>query len=67
MEDGVPEEGEVEWAVKRLRNNRAGEPSQIRAEDLKGWIAAERRGEKKGGTAEKEGGGRQDTQERSEN
>ena len=24
VEDGVPEEGEVEWAVKRLRNNRAG-------------------------------------------
>ena len=24
VEDGVPEEGEVEWAVKRLQNNRAG-------------------------------------------
>ena len=24
VEDGVPLEAEVEWAVKRLRNNRAG-------------------------------------------
>ena len=24
VEDGVPEEGEIEWAVKRLQNNRAG-------------------------------------------
>ena len=24
VEDGVPSEAEVEWAVKRLRNNRAG-------------------------------------------
>ena len=35
VEDGVPEEGEVEWAVKRLRNNRAGGTSRMRAEDLK--------------------------------
>ena len=26
VEDGVPSEAEVEWAVKRLRNNRAGGP-----------------------------------------
>ena len=36
VEDGVPSEAEVEWAVKRLRNNRAGGPSRMRAEDLKG-------------------------------
>ena len=36
-------------------------------EDLKGWLAAARRGEKKGETAEKEGGGRGDTQEGAEN
>ena len=33
----------------------------MRAEDLKGWLAAARRGEKKGETTEKEGGGREDT------
>ena len=36
VEDGVPTEEEVEWAVKRLRNNRAGGASRMRAEDLKG-------------------------------
>ena len=46
MEDGVPSEAEVEWAVKRLQNNRAGGTSRMRAEDLKGWLAAARRGEK---------------------
>ena len=35
VEDGFPTEAEVEWAVKRLRNNRAGGPSRIWAEDLK--------------------------------
>ena len=42
VEDGVPEEGEIEWAVKRLQNNRAGGPLRMRAEDLKGWLAAAR-------------------------
>ena len=46
VEDGVPSEAEVEWAVKRLRNNRVGGPSRMRAEDLKGWLAAARRDEK---------------------
>ena len=31
----VPEEGEIEWAFKRLRNNRSGGPSRIRAEHVK--------------------------------
>ena len=61
VEEGVTEEGEVEWAVKRLQNNRDRGPSRMRAEDLKGWLAAARRGEKKVETAEKEGGGREDT------
>ena len=63
----MPNEGEIEWAVKRLHNNRAWGPSRMRAEDLKGWLAAARRGEKKGETAEKEGGGREDTREGAEN
>ena len=48
VKDGVPEEGEIEWAVKRLQNNCAGGPSRMRADDLKGWLAAARRGEKEG-------------------
>ena len=39
----------------------------MRAEDLKGWLAAARRGEKQGETASKEGGGREDTREGAEN
>ena len=67
VEDWVPDEGEIEWAVKRLRNNRVGGPSRMQTEDLKGWLAAARRGEKKGDTAEKEGGDREDTREGAEN
>ena len=58
----MPDEGEIEWEVKRLRKNRARGASRMRAEDLKGWIAAAQRGEK-GETADKEGGGREGTQE----
>ena len=39
----------------------------MRAEELKGWLAAAQRGEKKEEIAEKEGGGREDTQEGAEN
>ena len=46
VEDGVPDEEEIEWTVKRLRNNRAGGPSRMRAENLKDWLMAARRGEK---------------------
>ena len=46
VEDGVPMEAEIEWAVKRLRNNRAGGLSRMWVEDLKGWLAAARREEK---------------------
>ena len=63
----MPEEEEVEWVVKRPRNNRAGGPSRMRAEDLKCWLAAARRGEKKGETLEKEVGGHQETREGAEN
>ena len=57
MEDGVPEEEEIEWAVKRLRNNRAGGPSRMLAGNLKVWLATARRGEKKRETDTKDGGG----------
>ena len=62
VEDGVPEEGDIEWAVKRLQNNRARGTSRMRAEDLKGWLAASQRWEKKGETVEKEGGGLEDNE-----
>ena len=52
VEDKVPDEGKIEWVVKRLRNNRSGGPSRMWAEHFKGWLAAARRGEK-GETADK--------------
>ena len=66
VEDVVPEEGEIEWAVKRLRNNRSGGALQMRAEHIKGWLAAARR-EEKGDTADTDMGGQEDTREGSEN
>ena len=57
VEDGVPTEAEIEWAVKRLQNNRAGGTSRMRAEDLKEWLAAARRGDKERETAPTDGGG----------
>ena len=52
VEDKVPDEGEIEWAVKRLCNHHSRGPSRMRAEHLKGWLAAARRREK-GETADK--------------
>ena len=46
VEESVPEEGEIEWAVKRLRNNRSGGMLRMREEHIKGWLAAVRRLEK---------------------
>ena len=60
VEDRVPVEGEIDWAVKRLQNNHAGGPSRMQAEDLKGWLAAAQRGEKEREAAEKDGGSRKD-------
>ena len=61
------EERKIEWAVKRLQNNRAGGTLLMRAEDLKGCLAEARRGDKKSENAEKEGGGWDDTREVAEN
>ena len=66
VEDKVPGEGEIEWAVKRLRNDHSGGPSRMRAEHLKGWLEAERRGET-GETAKTERGGQENTREGAEN
>ena len=35
VDESVPEEDEIEWAVKRLCNNRSRGPSGMRAEHLK--------------------------------
>ena len=51
----MPEEGETEWVVKRLPNNRSGGPSRMRAEHIQGWLAATMRAEK-GETADTENG-----------
>ena len=45
IDDLVPTEDEIAEAVKKLRRNRSGGPSRIRAEHLKGWLAAAKRGE----------------------
>ena len=50
IEDLLPTEDEIEWAVKRLSNHRSREPSEMRAEHLKGWLEEVR---KKGSEAAK--------------
>ena len=40
VEDLVPTEDEIKEAVKHLQRNRSGGPSGMRAEHLKGWLAA---------------------------
>ena len=47
VKDLVPEEGEIEWKAKRLCKNCSGGPSRMRAEHIKGWLAAARREEKR--------------------
>ena len=54
VDDSVPEEVEIEWQVKRLRNNRSGGASRMRAEHVKWWLAAARKSEKDRDTAEGE-------------
>ena len=42
----MPEEGGVEWAVKRLCNNRSRGALRMRAEHVKRWLMAEKKAEK---------------------
>ena len=51
IDDSVPTEDEIAAAVKKLRRNRSGGPSRIRAEHIKGWLVAAKRG----GVAEEKG------------
>ena len=45
MEELVPTEADIEWAVKWLRNHRSRGPSGMRADNLKGWLAEARKEE----------------------
>ena len=51
IDDSVTTEDEIAEAVTKLRRNQSGGLSRIRAEHLKGWLAAAKRG----GPAEKKG------------
>ena len=51
IDNSVPTEDEITEAVTKLRRNQSGGPSRIRAEHLKGWLAAAKRG----GLAEEKG------------
>ena len=42
----VPTEDEIEEAVKKMRRNRSGGMSGMRAEHLKGWLVASKRGKR---------------------
>ena len=51
VDDLLPEEGGIEWAVKILHNNRSSGASRMQVEHVKRWIAAARKAEKDRGTA----------------
>ena len=46
IEDSVPTEDDIEWAVKRLRNHRSGGPSEMRDKHLKMCLAVARKAAK---------------------
>ena len=54
VEDSVPTEDEIKWAVKRLCNNRSGGASRMQAEHLRRWLATAQKVEKDKETAGKE-------------
>ena len=43
VDDLVPMEDKIEWAVKRLQNQCSGGPSGMRAEHINGWLAEARK------------------------
>ena len=42
IDDSVPIEEEIEWAVRRLQGHRSGGPSRMRAEHLQEWLREHR-------------------------
>ena len=45
MENSVPTEEKIDWAVQRLQNNHSEGPSGMREEHLKGWMEESRKAE----------------------
>ena len=43
VDDSLPTEDKIEWAVKCLRNHRSGGPSGMQDKHLKRWLAAARK------------------------
>ena len=54
MDDLVPTEDKIEWAAKLLCNHRSVGPLGMRADHLKGWLAAARKKEKEEAVAGEE-------------
>ena len=54
VDDLVPIEDEIEWAVKHLRNHCSGGPSGMLDKNLKGWLAAARKNEQEEAAAGEE-------------
>ena len=54
VDDLVPTEDEIKEPVKNIRRNRSGGPSRMRAEHMKGWLAASKQ-KKREATEEGEG------------
>ena len=46
MDDSVPMEDDIEWAVTGLRKNSSGGASGMRAEHLRRWLATLQKAEK---------------------
>ena len=51
VDDLVSTEYDIEWAVTRLCNHRSGDPSGMRVEHLKGWLATVRKKEREEATS----------------
>ena len=62
IDNSVPTEDEITAAVKKLQRNRSGGPSRSRAEHIKGWLAAAKRG----GVAEEKGKEKTEAEEEGE-
>ena len=43
VEDSEPTEDEIDWSVRRFRNNCYGGPSTMIADHIKGWISEARK------------------------
>ena len=46
VEDSVPTEYNIEWAVKQIRNHCSGGTSRMRAKHIKGWMVEASKKEK---------------------